>query len=166
MQTCDTRQCKNIKKCHALHGYAVRKCCLYVADGRQRSSSEHLRLKHDCNLKMKSEANNQLQKGRFKKLKPNERLRPEAPDVRGCSVCIRRHRKSEARPTEEKSPTMTEKRKLKPFKPGRWNFSLNPTMIESNHLKMLQASERCEYNIVKGAEDVDYRRGLQHETQP
>ena len=40
------------------------------------------------------------------------------------------------------------------------------TMTESNHLKMLQASERCEYNIVKGAEDVDYRRGLQHETQP
>ena len=66
----------------------------------------------------------------------------------------------------KKKPTMTEKRKLKPFKPGRWNFSLNPTMTESNHLKMLQASERCEYNIVKGAEDVDYRRGLQHETQP
>lgn len=35
---------------------------------------------------------------------------------------------------------------------------MNPTMIESNHLKMLQASERCEYNIVKGAEDVDYCR--------
>ena len=43
---------------------------------------------------------------------------------------------------------------------------MNSTMTESNHLKMLQASERCEYNIVKGAEDVDYRRGLQHETQP
>ena len=109
MQTCDTRQCKNIKKCHALHGYAVRKCCLYVADGRQRSSSEHLRLKHDCNLKMKSEANNQLQKGRFKKLKPNERLRPEAPDVRGYTVCIKRHRKSEARPTEEKTDYDREK---------------------------------------------------------
>ena len=56
-------------------------CCLYVADGRQRSVSKPLRLKHDCNLKMKSEANNQLQKGRFKKLKPNERLRPEAPVI-------------------------------------------------------------------------------------
>lgn len=70
--------------CHALHGYAVRKCCLYVADGRQRSASEHLRLKHDYGFEMKSEANNQLQKGRFEKLKPNERLRPEAPSVGKC----------------------------------------------------------------------------------
>ena len=56
-------------------------CCLYVADGRQRSVSERLRLKHDCNIEIASEANNQLQKGRFEKLKPNERLRPKAPDV-------------------------------------------------------------------------------------
>lgn len=56
-------------------------CCLYVADGRQQSVSKHFWLKHDCNFEMESEANNQFQKGRFEKLKPNERLRPEAPDV-------------------------------------------------------------------------------------
>lgn len=48
------------------------------------SVSEYLRLKHDCNFEMENEASNQFQKGRFEKLKPNERLRPEAPGVGKC----------------------------------------------------------------------------------
>lgn len=40
------------------HGYAIHRCCLYVADGRQRSVSNHLRLKHDYNFEMESDTNN------------------------------------------------------------------------------------------------------------
>lgn len=47
-----------------------------------------------------------------------------------------------------------------------------PQIDESKCVRCYQCIKVCPikaaraYNIVKGAEDVDYRRGLQHETQP